>query len=140
MTRAQIRDKLGITVLEPASIADAEMTEQEAKEYENDMAKVIECFRRTADEKKRNPAPIITPETFSEENRDRRIGNSTYRICRQQHGKKRWYIREGFNDLEKGHWAQGHGFFTDSLQEAIDTINGFTREREVIDRKRGEQE
>lgn len=32
MTRAQIRNKLGITALEPASIADAEMTEQEAQE------------------------------------------------------------------------------------------------------------
>ncbi len=134
MTRAQIRERLGISMIENPRIANREMTEDEAKEYESMTLAILENFRKTAEEKQKNGARLLTMETFSEENRDRRIGHSLYRICRTRRKPYRWYIHEGYNDIENGHWARSNGFFTESLQEAIDKINSFTKEKQVIDR------
>lgn len=80
---------------------------------------------------------MITIDTFSEENRDRQIGHSQYRICRQQEPPHNWYIHEAYNEYPDGDaWSIANGFYTDSLQEAINTINGFTKEREVVDNDR----
>lgn len=70
----------------------------------------------------------ITMENFGENNRDRKIGNSTYRICRNDVGN--WYIHEMYNDGTE--WAIANGFTNKDLSAVIDTINGFTKEREVV--------
>ena len=81
---------------------------------------------------------MISLETFSEENRDRDIGHSRYRICRQQQHPYNWYIHEMWNEYPDGNWwAIGNGFFTDSLQKVIDSINSLSREKEVAGVRQG---
>ena len=38
----------------------------------------------------------ITLENFSQHNRDRKIGNSLYRICRGKDDSGKWYIHETY--------------------------------------------
>jgi hypothetical protein len=71
----------------------------------------------------------ITLENFNENNRDRHIGNSLYRICRTE-DKKKWYIHEGYNDGNE--WCRCNWFYSESLQEVIDRLNSFKEEKEVI--------
>lgn len=73
---------------------------------------------------------MITLENFNEFNRDRKIGNSQYRICNKDRDKGKWYIHESFNDGDE--WSRANYFYTDSLQEVIDKLNSFTKEKEVI--------
>ena len=70
----------------------------------------------------------ITIDNFSEQNRDRRIGNSLYRICRNEKGL--WYIHECYNDGIE--WSRSNNCYSDSLEEVIKKINSFTQEKEVI--------
>ena len=74
----------------------------------------------------------ITVENFSADNRDRRIGNSLYRICNTDgvNGKGKWYIHEAYNDGQE--WCRNNNFYSDSLEETIARINSFTKEKEVI--------
>lgn len=72
---------------------------------------------------------MITLENFSEQNRDRRIGNSLYRICKAESGGK-WYIHEEYAD-ETG-WSSGDFFYSHDLNYVIDKINSFSRERGVL--------
>lgn len=76
---------------------------------------------------------MITLENFSEYNRDRKIGNSQYRICNTDRDKGKWYIHENFNDGDE--WCRANYFYTDSLQAVIDKLNSFTKEKEVISLK-----
>lgn len=71
---------------------------------------------------------IITMENFGQYNRDRKIGNSTYRICRN--GAGNWYIHEMYNDGTD--WAIANGFTNKDLSVVIGTVNSFTKEREVV--------
>lgn len=73
---------------------------------------------------------MITLENFNEYNRDRKIGNSLYRICNTNGDKGKWYIHECFNDGDE--WCRANYFYLDSLQEVIDKLNSFTKEKEVI--------
>jgi hypothetical protein len=75
------------------------------------------------------PADKITLDTFSEHNRDRHIGNSLYRICRNEDTGK-WYIHERYNDGT--YWGISNGYFSESLEDVINKINSFTVEKEVI--------
>lgn len=76
----------------------------------------------------------ITMENFGEYNRDRKIGNSLYRICNTKTvGKGKWYILEVYNDGTE--WATNKAFYCDKLQEVIDKINSFTKEKEIISLK-----
>lgn len=79
----------------------------------------------------------ITIENFSEDNRDRHIGNSLYRICNTdvRSGKGKWYIHECFNDGSV--WCRANYFLDDDLQNVIDKINSFTKEKEVISARMG---
>lgn len=79
----------------------------------------------------------ITIENFSANNRDRKIGNSLYRICNIDgvNGKGKWYIHEIYNDGKE--WAHSNNFYSDSLEEVINKINSFTKEKEVIDFRLG---
>jgi len=70
----------------------------------------------------------ITLANFGEHNRDRKIGNSLYRICRNDSGK--WYIHETYND--GAGWARNNAYYSDDLQAVIDRINSFTTEKEVV--------
>lgn len=70
----------------------------------------------------------ITLENFGEHNRDRRIGNSTYRICRNDAGN--WYIHEMYNNGTD--WAVSNGFTNKELSVVINIINSFTKEREIV--------
>lgn len=71
----------------------------------------------------------ITPAAFSAENRDRRIGNSQYRVCQNEKGP--WYIHECYNDLET--WSRRRGCFSYDLIKVLDKLNSFTKEREIIE-------
>lgn len=77
----------------------------------------------------------ITMENFSEWNRDRIIGHSQYRICRNKDGY--WYIQESFNNVYDGgnEWCVSNNFYTKELKELIEKINSFTKEKEVISLK-----
>lgn len=70
----------------------------------------------------------ITIENFSEQNRDRHIGNSLYRICKNDKGF--WYIHECYNDGNE--WSRSNNFYNKNLAEVIEKINSFTKEKEVI--------
>lgn len=74
----------------------------------------------------------ITIEIFSQNNRDRKIGNSLYRICNTDgaNGKGKWYIHEAYNDGQE--WVCSNNYYSNSLEETIDRINSFTKEKEVI--------
>lgn len=72
---------------------------------------------------------MLTKETFSEVNRDKIIGNSLYRICRDDNTKK-WYIYEHYNDKEG--WAIHRAYYNSSLEETIHILNGIKEEREVV--------
>ena len=73
---------------------------------------------------------MITIGDFSEHNRDRIIGKSLYRICRTEDEYKKWYIHETYNDGIE--WACNNAFYSYDLQETINKINSFTKEREVV--------
>lgn len=82
---------------------------------------------------------MLTIETFSPENRDKQIGYSQYRISADEPGEKddphNWYISEHYNNPETGEWAQARTRKTTSLKEAIDWLNGISKEREIIDKE-----
>jgi len=77
---------------------------------------------------------MLTLETFSPDNRDRQIGDSHYRICKEYEAPFKWYISEHRNTGDE--WAQGRGCFRGSLEDVIKEFNSLSREREIIDRKR----
>ena len=74
----------------------------------------------------------ISLENFNEYNRDRKIGNSLYRICNTDslNGKGKWYIHETYNDGSE--WTCNNAYNTESLEKIIDKLNSFTREKEVV--------
>lgn len=72
---------------------------------------------------------MLTLENFDIHNRDRKIGNSLYRICRNEDSNK-WYIHETFNDGSE--WVCNNDYYHDDLRVVIDIINGFTKEKEVV--------
>lgn len=73
---------------------------------------------------------IITMENFGEHNRDRKICNSLYRICRTEDNRGKWYIHETYNDGSE--WACNNAYHNEDLQTVIDKINSFTKEKEVV--------
>ena len=73
----------------------------------------------------------ITLENFSEHNRDRHIGNSLYRICRNEYGM--WYILEAYNDGKE--WARAKDYYNKELSFVIDKINSFSKEKEIVNRR-----
>jgi quinol monooxygenase YgiN len=75
---------------------------------------------------------LITLENFSQTNRTRRIGNSIYRICRAKDDRGKWYIVERFNDGSE--WGGSRALYCDTLQQAIEKLNSFTEEKELIRR------
>jgi hypothetical protein len=84
------------------------------------------------------PRMILTIENFGPDNRTKQIGNSQYRIAADETRKPTvWYICEGYNNLETGEWVRARGFFTTDLQTVIKAFNRISREREIVDGKRG---
>jgi hypothetical protein len=81
----------------------------------------------------------LTIETFGPDNRTKQIGKSQYRIATDDITKQPtvWHITEGYNNLETGEWARARGYFTTDLQKVIDVFNRFTKEKEIVDGKRG---
>ena len=84
----------------------------------------------------------LTLETFGPDNRTKLIGCSQYRIAaddtREIQKPTLWHIREVYNNLETGEWAQARGCFSTNLQKVIDAFNSIGREREIIEaRERG---
>ena len=75
---------------------------------------------------------MITLENFNENNRERRIGNSLYRICNTdtKNTTGKWYINETYNDGSD--WCRHNYYFSDNLSEVIDKINSFTKEKEIV--------
>lgn len=73
---------------------------------------------------------MITLENFGPHNRDRNIGHSQYRICRERDDSGKWYIHESFNDGQT--WAGNNAYYSDDLQFVIDRLNGLTKEKEII--------
>lgn len=71
---------------------------------------------------------MITLKNFSELNRDRKIGNSLYRICKTNKGK--WYIHETYNDGDE--WAGHNFYYSNSLQFVIDKLNSFKKQKEIV--------
>lgn len=72
---------------------------------------------------------MITLENFSEHNRDKIIGNSLYRICRDNKTKK-WYIHETYNN--KHTWVGNNEYHNDSLEFVIDKLNKINKEKEIV--------
>lgn len=72
----------------------------------------------------------LTIEEFSPTNRDKKIGNSLYRISREYEDHGKWYIHETYND--KHTWVGNNAFYNDSLQFVIDKLNSLTKEKEVV--------
>ena len=72
---------------------------------------------------------MITLENFSETNRSRTIGNSLYRICKADKGGK-WYIHEVYNNGAE--WAGNNAYRNEDLQEVINILNSFTKEKEIV--------
>lgn len=73
---------------------------------------------------------MITLDNFSTHNRDKKIGNSLYRICREKDNFGKWYIHETYNDGNE--WSGNNAYYNDNLQLVIDKFNSITNEKEVI--------
>lgn len=72
---------------------------------------------------------VITLETFSENNRDRVIGNSLYRIIPNPKRRK-WQVFEIYSNNSS--YAQAYSDETfDELKEVIDYLNSLSKEREL---------
>jgi hypothetical protein len=71
----------------------------------------------------------MTINEFAPHNRDKRIGNSLYRICQNSETKK-WYILEMYSD--KNSWVDYKAHFKDSLIEVIDIFNKISKEKEIV--------
>lgn len=74
---------------------------------------------------------MVTIENFSSTNRTRIVGNSMYRICRTEDDFGNWYIYELYNHA--GEYGGGCAYYSDDLSSAIDRLNSFAREKEIID-------
>ena len=72
---------------------------------------------------------MLTIENFSPTNRDKIIGNSLYRICKNDDTGK-WYIHELYGD--QNGFAGYNAYFDDDLQKVIDIFNNITKEREIV--------
>jgi hypothetical protein len=77
---------------------------------------------------------IITLENFGPNNRTKRIGNSMYRICRENDNFGKWYIHETYNDGCE--WTGANGFSSDDLISVIDAFNAISTEKELVNAKR----
>lgn len=77
---------------------------------------------------------MLTMETFSPENREKRIGDSLYRICRESEHPFKWYIAEHINTPDT--WSQARGCFRDSLEDVIKEFNSISEEKELVGRIR----
>ena len=66
------------------------------------------------------PENIITLENFSENNRSKIIGNSLYRICRNE--ERKWYVFEIYNTGD-GNIRIGHNCEFEELNAVIDYFN-----------------
>lgn len=77
----------------------------------------------------------ITLENFSPNNREKTVGNSLYRVCIDSSTKK-WYLFEFYSDGVN--FAYAKGFFTYDLGKLLELLDGFTREREVLEHCRGQ--
>lgn len=73
---------------------------------------------------------MLTIKEFSSTNRSKTIGNSLYRICREQDNFGKWYIHETFNDIKT--WTGNNAYYNNNLQKVIDIFNNITKEKEVI--------
>ncbi|MCD7778875.1 MAG: hypothetical protein LUH47_10320 [Clostridiales bacterium] len=84
---------------------------------------------------------MLTIETFGPNNRTKHIGHSMYRIAADDTVEIKpstiWHIYECYNNLESGEWAVCRGCFTTDLQKVIDIFNGITKEKEIINMRRG---
>ena len=83
------------------------------------------------DKKDQEPA-LLTAATFGPDNRTKYVGRSIYRICNTDatKGSGKWYIFEIYSDYNE--WAQGEGFYRNSLEEVIDIFNMIADEKAVI--------
>ena len=81
---------------------------------------------------------MITVENFSETNRRRHIGNSTYLICNTNGDSGKWYIIERYNDGSM--WAGSHPLYCENIQHAINKLNSFTKEKELVNIMGGKTE
>ncbi len=72
---------------------------------------------------------MLTVESFNENNREKKIGNSLYRICQCQDTGK-WYISELYNG--KNVFSKSRYFYSDSLRDVIDKFNSISKERVVF--------
>ena len=73
---------------------------------------------------------MITLQNFSANNRDRKIGNSLYRICRENDDKGKWYIHEIYHDARE--WVGNNAHYSNELKEVIEQLKSFTKEKEVV--------
>ncbi|MCM1234490.1 MAG: hypothetical protein NC489_30690 [Ruminococcus flavefaciens] len=72
---------------------------------------------------------MITLENFGPDNRERRIGNSLYRICLDDKTKE-WYITEYYHSVMSS--STGRGFYSYDLGKVIAALNGFIKECEIV--------
>ena len=74
---------------------------------------------------------MLTIKEFSPVNRDKKIGNSLYRICQSDKSGK-WYIHETYNYNNGSTWASSNAYYDDDLQVVIDKFNSITKEKEIV--------
>lgn len=73
---------------------------------------------------------IITINNFSETNRSKTIGNSLYRICKDQ--DENWLIHEAYSDKSNETWAGYNAHHNKDLQKVLDIFNAITAEKEIV--------
>lgn len=80
----------------------------------------------------------LTIENFGPNNRDKRVGKSLYRICRQYDDSGKWYISESYNDQNE--WSRYRAYFSEDLRYVVDKINSFNKEKEIINMMPGKED
>lgn len=73
---------------------------------------------------------MLTIQEFSPHNRSKIIGNSLYRICREQDNSGKWYIHETYNNIKT--WVGNNDCYDNDLQKVIDIFNNITKEKEIV--------
>lgn len=74
---------------------------------------------------------VIAPEDFGPESREKTVGHSLYRICRNEESGS-WFVSETYS--VPGDFAMGSGYYSRDLREVIDAFNGISGEREIVGR------
>ena len=76
---------------------------------------------------------MSTLENFSELNRNKQIGNSNYRICKEDGISEAWYIYESYdNGVE---WEEHSACYHHSFEKVAGTFGRIDKEKVIVSLK-----